>query len=269
MAAEDLPRPPPPEDIPQDIPVEEPPLPTAAPPTPPAPSPIDAVDKEKLLTFLEDIIDTLTFKRVGLIALMTLIALIMFSIYENRSKIFTNITEPNAQVIDNQAASTWTLSEGSKTGLMVLARGTKVGMVLISDVDLRKNRRNARFSFLDDPTIVLEPGAKQALGLPLPVFDYDAKNTQQMVSVLSNEFRCDPYRDTIFYRHAPELESKFPTVCRIAIPPYVGNFVGFLTVGLVPDVSKPELDSIRLEVSRLAVEIYLNDVNKDAPDSRR
>lgn len=259
----DLPRPPPTEDVVEpQAPVEDTPSPAPTPEPTPAPAPIDAVDKEKLLTFLEDIIDTLTFKRVGLIALLTVVALILFSVYENRTKIVTNITKPEQEIINNQTPTTWTLSDSSKAGLIALARGTKVGMLIISDVDLKKNRRSSRFNYIDDQTIVLEAGARQALSLPLPVFDYDARNTQQMVSVLSNEFRCDPYRETIYYRYAPELEVNYPIVCRIAIPPFVGNFVGFLTVGVVPGASQSELDQIRLEVSRLAVDIYMNDVNK-------
>ena len=102
----------------------------------------------------------------------------------------------------------------------------------------------------------------RALGLPQAVFDYDAKNTTQMVAILSNEFKCDPYKDTIYFRYAPELENNLPTVCRLAIPPFVGQFVGFITVGMSKEMTKQELDSIRLEVSRIAVEIYLNDVIK-------
>jgi hypothetical protein len=56
-----------------------------------------------------------------------------------------------------------------------------------------------------------------------------------------------------------------PAVCRLAIPPFVGQFVGMVTVGLSKQVTKQEMDTIRLEVSRLAVEIYLSDVVKKQP----
>lgn len=262
---EDLPRPP----IPEDNPVIEDPAPepTPVPAATPAPSPLSTVDKEKLLTFIEEVIDTLTFKRVALIALLTAIALVLFSLYENRTSILEFITEPPPAISQDRPAL-WNLSQGSIASLQTLAKTTSVGMIIVSDVDLKKNRRTARYSFIDDPTIHLENTAKQALALPLPVFDYDEKNTEQMVSILSNEFRCDSYKDTIYFRHAPELQDKYPTICRIAIPPFVGQFVGFLTVGISGTVTPGELDSIRLEVSRLAVEIYMNDVIKKVPATR-
>ena len=247
-----------------EVPVVAPtpaPAPVVVPPTPT--SPLAGVDKEALLTFIEDTLDTLTFKRVALVALLAACALIIFSLYENRQLIVNAYTKPIASTAtDAPVSSKWVLSEESKASLQTLAKTTAVGMIIVSDVDLKKNRRAARYYYLDDPTIKLEPTALQALSLPLPVFDYDAKNTEQMVAILSNEFRCDPYKDTIYFRHAPELADKFPTICRIAIPPFVGQFVGFLTVGLSGEVPKEELDSIRLEVSRIAVEIYLNDVMK-------
>lgn len=235
------------------------------PPETPAPATGEPLDAERALSFIEDIIDVLTFKRVGLVALLAVVFLVLFSVYENRTAIFGTLTKPKSGLaIDADAPSNWVLSETNKQGLMTLAKNTSVGFVIVSDVDLKKNRRASRFSYIDDPTIKLEPAAMAALSLPMPVFDYDAKNTEQMVSILSNEFRCDPYKSTIYYRHAPELATVFPTICRMAIPPFVGQFIGFLTVGIRGEVSKAELDSIRLEVSRLAVDIYLNDVMKKA-----
>jgi len=228
------------------------------------PNPLENVDKEKLLAFLSDMIDTLTFRRVALVALLTSIGLIFYSLYENREAIVTKITGPaHSTPIDAPVIKPWTLSETNKLQLQNLAKTTKIGFVLLSDVDLKKNRRVARYSYIKDPNIVLSPTAKSALALPLPVFDYDPQNTEQMVSTLSNEFRCDPYKTTIYYRHAPELADYFPTICRLAIPPFVGQFIGFLTVGIANDPTKAELDSIRLEVSRIAVDIYYNDVMKN------
>ncbi|WP_407305654.1 hypothetical protein [Acinetobacter sp.] len=236
-----------------------------APATPKA-SPLANVDKEKLLSFLSDMIDTLNFKRVALVALLTSICLIFFSLYENREAIVIKFTSPVTSLpIDAPIIKSWVLSDASKGQLQALAKSTKIGFVIISDVDLKKNRRTVRYSYLKDPSIVLSPAAKLALGLPLPVFDYDPGNTEQMVATLSNEFRCDPYKTTIYYRHAPELSENFQTVCRLAIPPFVGQFIGFLTVGISGDTSSAELDSIRLEVSRIAVDIYYNDVMRQAP----
>jgi len=234
------------------------------PPAPPKPGISLGEDPVKTLSFIESIIGTLTFRTVALVALLTAIGLVLFALYENRDDIVAKFTSHDSAQTASVAAvpTNWVLSEGSKQSLINLAKATNVQMVILSDVDLKKNRRVARYYFIDNPNIKLPPLAVQALALPLPVFDYDAKNTEQMIAVLSNDFRCDKYEDTIYNRFAPELATEFPTICRLAVPPFVGTFVGFITVGIAANVSATELETIRLEVSRIAVEIYMNDVAK-------
>lgn len=237
------------------------------PPSPPAPTGGDT--KEKLVAFIEDVIDTLTFKRIGLVALLVVIGLAIFSGYENRTAIFERLIHADP-VQEQPITSAWTLSDKSKQAMIALARDSNVTFISITDVDLKKNRRSVKFFHVDDPAkYPLSVEAQRAIALPQAVFDYDPKNTSQMVSVLSNEFRCDPYQDTVNFRFAPEYREKIPVVCRIAIPPFAGQFAGIMTVGVSPSVpgeqvAKQDIDTIRLEMSRLAVEIYLNDVVKKA-----
>ena len=280
-AAGQKPVPPPVDNIDDEIPTHPPEVPeTIAPPAEvpevpvegtqalPAQLPLEKVDKEKVdrekvLTFIEDIIDTLTFRRVALVALLTVIGLSLYALYENRQAIVENIVNQEAATGSKDPVPTsWLLSEGSKLAMQTLAKSTAVSFIAVTDVDLKKNRRLVQYYYVDDPSIKLSGEALRALGLPQAVFDYDAKNTAQMVAILSNEFKCDAFRDTIFFRYAPELENQIPKICRLAIPPFVGSFAGFITVGMDTASSKTELDSIRLEVSRIAVDIYLNDVIK-------
>lgn len=260
----------PPEEVVVDPVIDEPePVPESEPePTTPPAAPAmtiggEPVDPVKFLGFIESILGTLTFRTVALVALLGIIGLVLFSLYENRTNIVDKFTTPHKTVTATLPAVTnWVLSEASKQSLVGLAKATSVRMVILSDVDLKKNRRIARYYFVEDPNIKLSPLALQTLALPLPVFDYDPKNTEQMIAILSNDFRCDKYEDTVYNRFAPELATEFPKVCRLAVPPFVGTFVGFITVGIGPNVSDIELETIRLEVSRIAVEIYMNDVTK-------
>jgi hypothetical protein len=229
----------------------------------PKPEEKGKVDKEKLLTFVEDLLEVLNFRRVILIAFLGGIGLGMYGAFENRLSIVNWLITPQQK--QEAAVAVWDLSPASKQALQTLAKSTPVSFIAVSDVDLKKNRRAIRYYFLDDPTIKLTPEQQTQIMLPTAVFDYDSKNTAQMVAVLGNEFRCDNYGDTVFMKSAPELATKMPAVCRLAIPPFVGQFVGMVTVGLSKQVTKQEMDTIRLEVSRLAVEIYLSDVVKKQP----
>lgn len=220
------------------------------------------MDKEKLLAFVENLIDLLTIKRVILLSLLIGIGLLLFSLFENRTAILqTAISAPPSP----QEIPTWELSDESKSAMIRLTKTSAVTYIGIADVDLKKNRRSTKWRYIADPELKADTAAIVASVLPQAVFDYDPKNTAQMVAVLSNEFRCDKTSDTFYTRFYPNAAARVPTICRLAIPPFVGQFVGYIVVGIGRSVSKQELDSIRLETSRIAVDIYLMDVIKKPP----
>lgn len=210
--------------------------------------------------FIQDIVDKLTLKKILLVLIAGVILIAATLFYENRNIIFS----AGVDAINNNSSTptSWTVSEETKSQLTALVRNSPlIKAALITEVDLQKNRRIPRWWFLEDEQET-QIRMKAASLLAQPVFDYDPKNTQQMVSVLNNEFSCVPYTDTIYQRLFPDLGPRMPTVCRLAIPPFYGRFAGILTFGLEVVPSKAEQDSIRLEASRIAVEIYLRDVVK-------
>ena len=84
----------------------------------------------------------------------------------------------------------------------------------------------------------------------------------QMVAMLNNEFRCVPSKDTVFIRFFPDFHKRFPYVCRIAVPPFFGEFAGFITVALNRQPNPAEYDSLKIEMNRVAIELYLRDISK-------
>jgi hypothetical protein len=222
-------------------------------------------DKEEvkfdLFQILQDLTDSLTIRRL----LLTVLAGCMFTtgtvIYENRDFLFQEIYS-RATGTHAVQQPPWIVSDETKSELIsVVKNSLNIKFIAVNEVDLQKNTRVPKFWYIQDPAGQgLE--AKVQSTLPQPVFDYDAKNTQQMVAVLNNEFNCAKYQDTIYGRLYPELTKAVPTICRIAIPPFYGRFIGILEIGFSSQPSKEELDAARLEVARIAVEIYLRDVLK-------
>lgn len=219
-----------------------------------------ATEKEAVIEALDQLIDTLTFKRLALITGLIITGISMFVFFENRGVIFTKVLKNTveAELIVPQ----WELSDISKDALIYLVNNTKIVALSIIDVDLKKNRRAVKYRYIKDEILKKEVQLKTGgTVLPLALFDSDAKNTQQMIAILNNEFKCSNTEDTIYKRIYPSSFNA-GTICRIAIPPFVGQFAGYMSVGLQKDITSAEIDSIRLEVSRLAVEIYHRDVIK-------
>lgn len=212
------------------------------------------------LVLIQDFTDKLTIRRILNVLIAGTLALLLYTAYEYRGKIFNSVIASVTQA----EPTDWEISHSEKDLRALVDNNEMVKFVLVTQVDLRKNRRVPRFWHLDDPDVSLIK-QKAAQLLPQAVFDYDEKNTQQMVAVLNNEFVCSKYEDTIYMRHFPELQKRMPYICRIAIPPFYGRFVGILTFGLALEPTKDQIDGLRLEASRLAVQIYIHDVIKNAP----
>ena len=218
------------------------------------------IDKEKIIAFLEEMIDVLTFRRVALLALLAIIVISLLAIFENRNAVFATVYKQTEQ----RTSVAWTISNESKNQLMSLTAGEKnlVGVVILSDVDLKKNRRVPKFLHVKDKTdsdLILPIVSKL---LPQALFDYDSKNTEQMVAMLNNEFKCVPSPDTHYVRFFPELVVKYPVSCRVAVPPFFGEYAGFITAILTRKPTEAELDALKIEMNRIAIEIYLRDIAK-------
>lgn len=207
--------------------------------------------------WVQDLSDKLTLTRIFHVMLFGLLLTLTTLIFENRVMLFDLSL---SAVSNNNAETSFTLSTPSKRTLEdFIKREPLVNYALVSEVDLKQNRRTPLYWIAD---AAIDPTTSKRLDAvtPTAMFDYDANNTAQMVSVLNNEFVCAKYQDTSLARTTPELGDVMPVVCRIAIPPFYGRFVGILTFGLQSHPTKSELDSLRIEASRIAVELYLRDV---------
>jgi len=214
---------------------------------------------EAIVQFLQDVTDKLTLSKIAAVFLAGLLATALTLIYENRTAVFDKVVT-YARGQTEQA--NWTLTDQTKTQMVGMVKGSQwMNMVLVTEIDLQQNRRIPKYWHLDSQYEQLVNN-KASMLFPQPVFDMDAKNTQQMIGVLNNEFVCTRIEDTVFYRLFPELQKEMPMVCRLSIPPFYGRFVGILTVGLRKVPTKEELERLRIELARFSVEIYLRDVVK-------
>jgi hypothetical protein len=215
------------------------------------------MSKEEIVAFLNDMVDALTWKRAGLLTLLGSFVVALLMAFENRSTLFDHVyQQPSVE----QLTYPWELSENTRTDLVNLLAQDIVGGVLVTEVNLKKNRRTTKFWAIKDP-VFKETAARVVAGLlPQALFDTDRKNNEQMISVLNNQFLCTPTAETTFARILPDMPKKLPYVCRLAVPPYVGEFAGFITIALSRQATASELEALKIELTRISIELYLRDV---------
>ena len=222
------------------------------------------MSNEQFLASFEELISSLTFKRIFLLSLLIAISLLLFLVFENRSVLFSKAL---TSASSDEAIFEWKMSNNSEELLTSLASFQPVVLTGVIDVDLKKNRRSVKWFYSRDPEVMTIVKNITSRTLPQPMFDYDVKNTQQMIALLNNEFICVKTSDGLLSQWGDTLSRKFPVICRMAIPPYVGKFVGYVIIGVRGQLSKNELDSLKMEATRIAIEIYIRDVVKHPKNS--
>jgi hypothetical protein len=80
--------------------------------------------------------------------------------------------------------------------------------------------------------------------------------------LLQNEFICEPFENTTLFSRVPELEQQTDYVCKIAIPPFYGRFVGMLAIGVKGPIDDEVKFNIKAIASNIAATIYWRDVIK-------
>lgn len=215
--------------------------------------------KEEIVAFLNDMVDALTWKRAGLMTLLGTFVVVLLMAFENRSTLFDRIYQ---QPTIEQLTYPWEITDNTKKDLMNLMVQNLVGGVLVAEVNLKKNRRTVKFWAIKDATFRESIAKIAATILPQALFDNDRKNNEQMIAVLNNQFRCTKTEDTTFARIFPGMEKKLPYICRLAVPPYVGEFAGFITIALTRAPTIGEVEALKIELTRISIELYLRDVSQ-------
>lgn len=94
------------------------------------------------------------------------------------------------------------------------------------------------------------------------IFDFDRSHTAQMVSILQNEFVCSPPNVMESDGLSELTTSQTDYVCKIAIPPFYGRFVGVLTVGVKGQLTDEVKFNVKTIAANIATTIYWRDVVK-------
>lgn len=215
------------------------------------------MSKEEIVAFLNDMIDALTWTRAGLIFLAAGMTVILLMLFENRTTLFNRFVDP---VPVENIAVPWNASEETKAELATLIQQDIIGGVVLTEVDLKKNRSTIRFWAVRDQLFRNEVKAVLDELLPQAFFDSDPRNNGQMIQVLNNQFVCVDSKDTIFIRFFPDIDKQYPRVCRLAVPPFSGQFAGMVTILLTRPPTADEIAALKIEMTRVSVELYLRDI---------
>lgn len=214
----------------------------------------------KNLANFTKIVKWLTFKKVLLLAVFIFSMLVFYTAYEQRVRVAGMFSKDDTSTIHN----VFIVSSGMQDQIKLFVQKRElVKSVIVWTADIHLNQRTIIFRHSDDQAIN-ESFMKmiRERGNTLPIFTDDPVNNTQMVSVINGEFACYPFKATINNKILPDMATSTPTVCRISLPPYYGDFSGYLSFSLARTPSTEEQKVIEIEVKHLASELFFKDIVK-------
>jgi len=218
------------------------------------------MDLKKALPLLDKFFAWATPKRVLMLAFAAMACIISLTFFEHRSSVIEifkakDLAPPELSVV---------LADDTRKKIEELVnRSPDVNTVMIVAANIRVNQREMVYYFSDDPVVDFTIKAyANSHGSAQTIFSHDEKNNAQMVSVINGEFGCYKYEDTSNNVMAPKLAQRTPTICRISLPPYYGEFSGYVSIGLTHVPDEALQNEIRIAATRLATEIYFKSIKR-------
>lgn len=193
-------------------------------------------------------------KRILMLAFMAIVTIFSITLFEERSVVNGLFTQEQSAPRDLNVV----LSERVRKRIddTVIRSPLIVGARVVS-ANLKVNQRAQVYYYTDDPVVqsqwdqyIRERGNTQA------IFSSDQVNNLQMVAVINGEFACSEFKDSLIGKVMPSLEGHIKYSCRVGIPPYYGDFSGYLVFWLKDAPDEGMTNEVRIEAVRLANDIY-------------
>jgi len=222
--------------------------------------------QERLFSLAAKVIQVISLKNVAIWSLAALVTLISYTVFEQRTLIVNYILKgPEAAT---PATTAFALSDTSKSRIkQIVDENDLIIAITVLNADIRNNRRIPIHWYSDDAQVQkqLDSSFSGRYG-GIPLFTSDEKNNENIVGVINGEFACNTYEEGGNGALFPALATRFPYVCRTSLPPYYGQFSGYVTISLNRVPTQTELDALKAEALNLSTEIYFRDV---LPQSKR
>jgi hypothetical protein len=149
--------------------------------------------------------------------------------------------------------------ELSKDGLDAIERIVRksdlvVGIGLVS-VNFQQNSRriiyfnsdNAEFVRLHDEYV------RTHISVDQPLFNDDQDNNKRIIKLINGDVICTKYTTTLTYKYAPNVG--IDTTCIYGVPPYYGQFRGFIVVYLQTEPTSLEFDQVKILLRDLSTRL--------------
>lgn len=210
------------------------------------------------LDAIRKLLGVISWKKIGQISAVLALVVATWVSYENREHIYRQIFQARLRVSSYPVAlskkSTEEIDKAVKQADLIVG-------IQITSVDFEKNTRKIVYASIDNDDLRTIYSRYENTTIPdIPLFNNDENNNRRMVELINGEFICNPYKDTIQYKLAPEADKVITTVCANGIPPYYGRFSGIISIYLKRPPTPEETSQLRIMAREVATSIFERDI---------
>ena len=213
-----------------------------------------------LLPHARRILQWITLKRVVMLGLGSIVWIVSLTLFENRDKLLESSGNP---LINKDYVELKVARDSEEFIKEVVDRHDAVSFMMVVSANIARNQRSLSYFYTDDPVIqvdVDEFSDKNGRNAPL-LGASDAVNAA-IIRAINGDFACYDSAESLI---VPKLNRTVAKICRISIPPYYGQFSGYLTFGLTKDLSPEQLITLRREAVEITSNIYFDNLKRLSP----
>lgn len=219
---------------------------------------------KKALPILDRFVTWASPTRIMMLTFVSLVLIGSLTVFEKRDAIVKGFTDHDSIEVSISKEPRLELpTEIQEQIIKLVKRSPNITFISVVAANLRANQRDTVFYYADEQNIDLAMRNLMASnGSTYPIFTTNDKSNAQMVSVLNGEFSCQKFADTIFATRLPLAANDMPHICQVSMPPYYGEFSGYILFGLKKVPDKMGMDDLRLEAVKLSTDIYSKTTSK-------
>lgn len=215
--------------------------------------------QDQTFSLLGKIIRVISLKNVIIWVLTAIVIVVGVTLLENRHTIYKRMTD-GGDVI--QTGAVLRVSETSQNHAKAVVDNTEVvSAVVVWNADIRNNKRIPVFWFSNDMGLMKQLDTFYTARPHFPLFGNDLANNENIISIINGDFACTPYARGNASSF-PSLAVRTPWVCRASLPPYYGQFSGYVTLSLSREPTADEVTALKGDTNGIATEIYFRDIQR-------
>lgn len=214
---------------------------------------------ETLLPHLKKVLSWITLKRVVMLGLGSIVWIFSLTLFENRATLYDAITHKNGL---NKVQTTNLKISDSVMKKIKSAADThpEVNFIMVVGASIPLNQRELVYWYTNVPQIELDiQDHLKSEGAISVLLGRDEEANVAIIRSINGEFACYDNTKSLIVK---SLNAGTKKVCRVSIPPYYGQFSGYLAFGISKDITPEQLAVLRHDAVQITSEIYFDNLKR-------